>query len=311
MLYQRIEKSRSLPAFQAPSFGNWTKAQIGIGLLWSPWIVAFVKQASGVYQEFWLPKPSWDTVIQALKSFLNASTPTPEPASPTPGIWLLYALALCLGMLHYRKKPSQFLFLATLFVVPFLGELSVSIFRPIFYDRTLIWTTIPLLLILATGIAHLRYRFLIIVALGMFSTINLFSAADYYRFMRKEDWSTPAGYVANFAEKDDLVLFNASWGQIAFDYYFESYEDLYSIQVEKRGVPGDMFDSGTLEPKMTESDISRLIALIHEHDRVWLVYSHNWYTDPMGLIPQTLASEMELTRQRDFYGGRVQLYETP
>ncbi len=309
MLFQRIKKSGSLPAFQAPSFWNWVKAQIGIFLLWSPWIFAFINQASRVYQEFWLPKPSWDTVIQALGSFLSDST-LGQP-SQMQMIWILYALVLCLGLLHYRKKISRFLFLAALFAIPFLGELIVSIRRPIFYDRTLIWTTIPLFLVLAAGIAQLRFRFLIIVVVVILGTDNLFSAGDYYRFMQKEDWSTAAGYVANFAQKDDLVLFNATWVQIPFDYYFRTYENLYFIQVEKQGIPVDMFDSGILEPKMTDSDIPRLISLVNEHNRVWLVYSHNWYTDPMGLIPQTLASKMELTRKRDFYGGQVQLYETP
>ncbi len=304
-----IKKSGSLPAFQAPSFWNWVKAQIGIFLLWSPWIFAFINQVSRVYQEFWLPEPGWDTVIQTLGSFLNDTTL--DLSSQVQIIWILYALVLCLGVLHYREKISQFLFLAVLFAIPFLGELIVSIRRPIFYDRTLIWTMIPLFLVLAAGIAQLKFRFLIIAVVGILGTINLFSAGDYYRFMQKEDWSTAAGYVANFAQEGDLVLFNASWVQIPFDYYFKTCENLYFIQVEKRGVPVDMFDSGILEPKMTDSDIPRLISLMDEHDRVWLVYSHNWYTDPMGLIPQTLASKMELTRKRDFYGGQVQLYETP
>ena len=309
MLFQRIKKSGSLPAFQAPSFWNWVKAQIGIFLLWSPWIFFFIQQASRVYQEFWIPKPSWDTVIQVLESFLNDTT-LGQP-SQMQMIWILYALVLCLGLLHYRKKISPFLFLAALFAIPFLGELIVSIRRPIFYDRTLIWTTIPLFLVLAAGIAQLRFRFLMIVVVGILGTNNLFSASDYYRFMQKEDWSTAAGYVANFAQKDDLVLFNANWVQIPFDYYFKSYESQYDIQVEKHGVPEDMFASGILEPKMTESDIPWLISLLSGQKRVWLVYSHNWYTDPMGLIPQTLASGMKLIRQRDFYGGQVQLYGTP
>ena len=150
-----------------------------------------------------------------------------------------------------------------------------------------------------------------IAVLGILVTINLFFAGDYYRFMRKEDWSTAAGYVANFAEEDDLVLFNANWVQIPFDYYFETYERLYDIQVEKHGVPEDMFVSGVLEPKMTEKDIPGLIALLDGRERIWLVYSHNDYTDPMGFIPQTLASKMELSRQRDFFGGQVLLYEIP
>jgi hypothetical protein len=309
MLFQRVNRSGSQTAFQAPSFWNWVKAQIGIFLLWSPWLLVFVKQVSAVYQEFWLPKPDWDTIVQVLESFVNASMPF--RGSQVMVMWILYALLLWLGLVHYRKGISRFLFLATLFAVPFLGELIVSIRRPIFLDRTLIWTTIPLFLMLAAGIAQLRFRFLTIVVVGILATNNLFSAADYYRFAQKEDWSTAAGYVANFAQKDDLVLFNDAFGQIPFDYYFRKYEDLYSIQVEKHGLPVDLFDSGIVEPKMTTNDIPRLLSLISGRERVWLVYSHDWYTDPMGLIPQTLASKMTLTRKRDFYGGQVQLYETP
>ena len=307
MLFQRIKKSGSPSAFQAPSFWNWMKAQIGIFILWSPWISAFIIQASRVDQEFWLPPPSWDTVVQALRSLLNDSV----LGQPSQMIWILYALVLGLGLLHYRKNIARFLFLAALFIVPFLGELIVSIRRPIFYDRTLIWTTIPLILVLAAGVVQLRFRFLIIVVLGFLVTNNMFSVGDNYRFLQKEDWSTAAGYVAKFSEKDDLVLFNATWVQIPFDYYFKAYENKYFIQVEKHGIPVDLFDDGILEPKMTDSDIPKLISLLRGHDRVWLVYSHDWYTDPKGLIPQTLASQMTLIRERDFYGGKVQLYGNP
>ena len=96
--------------------------------------------------------------------------------------------------------------------------------------------------------------------------------------------------------------------EFRYSIIFKIYEDLYSIQVEKYGVPADLFDSGILEPKMTDSDIPKLLSLLRGHNRVWLVYSHNSYTDPIGLIPQTLASKMKLTQQRDFYGGQVQLY---
>jgi len=72
-----------------------------------------------------------------------------------------------------------------------------------------------------------------------------------------------------------------------------------------------LFDSSILEPKMTTNDIPGLISLVSRHDRVWLVYSHDSYTDPMGLIPQTLASKMKLIQKRDCYGVQVQLYETP
>jgi len=308
MLFQRLNKSGAQPAFQAPSFANWVKAQIGIFFLWSPWIFAFIRQARRVYQEFWIPKPSWDIVTQTLRYLLNASMPGQGSQVIIMGI---LCTVLCFGLVYYRKKLSIFLFLAALFAVPFLGELLVSIRRPIFLDKTLIWITIPLFLVLAAGIAQLRFRLLMIVVLGILATNYLFSTGDFYRFAQKEDWSTAAGYVANFAEKDDLVLFNSNSVEIPFDYYFRPYEKQYSLQVVKHGVPLDLFDSGILEPKMTTKDIPGLISLLSGHKRVWLVYSHNDYTDPMGLVPQTLASKMKLLRTRDFYGGQVQLYGTP
>lgn len=307
ILFQRLNKSGSPVGLQAPSLGNWVKAQIAIFLLWSPWLLAFIQQASRVDQEFWIPKPTWEIVIQTMRALLNASAPGQISDVMT---WILCAV-LCLGLVYYRKKLSMFLFLAALFATPVLGELLVSLRRPIFYDRTLIWITVPLFVVLAAGIVQLRFRPLMIVVLGTLVTNYLSSAGDIYRFVQKEDWRTAAGYVANFAQKDDLVLFNSNFVEIPFDYYFKAYEELYSVQVEKQGVPLDLLDSGIMEPRMKESDIPGLISMLRGHSRVWLVYSHDDITDPKGLIPQTLALQMKLIRTRDFYGGRVQLYGNP
>jgi hypothetical protein len=308
MLYRKTKKPVSTPTFQAPSPGNWVKAQIGIFLLWSPWMVAFIKQASRVYQEFWVPKPSWVSVIHTIGSFLNEFT---LAQSSQVVIWILYAVMLCISLVYYRNKFTQFTYLIALFAIPFLGELIVSVRRPIFLDRTLIWTMIPLFLILAAGIVQLRYRLLMLAVLAVLGINNLFSASDYFRFLQKEDWSYPAGFVAKWVQNEDLILFNAPWAQLPFDYYFKMYEDKYSIQVEKHGVPVDLFDSGVLEPKMTEGDIPRLISLLSGHKSVWMIYSQNSNTDPMDLISQTLASKMKFIFQRDFNGVQVQIYGAP
>jgi mannosyltransferase len=311
ILYQRMREGGPRPALLAPSISNWLKAQVGILLLWSPWLLAFARQAGGVYREFWMPAPTWSAMIEAIKSLLNAPTPVPGQTNQSPLIWVLFAVVLVLGVVYYRKKLSQLLFLVTLFAVPILAELIVSIRRPIFYDRTLIWISIPLFIMLAAGIAQLRFRPLVFLGLGVLVTLNLFSTSDYFRFSQRENWSDAAGYVAHFAEKEDLVLFNATWAQIPFDYYFKDFEDRYGVRVEKRGAPADLFESGVLEPKMMENDVPRLVSLLEGRKRAWLVYSHDWYTDPEKLVPQTLAANMKLTRQRDFYGGTVQLYEAP
>jgi len=296
-------------AFQAPSFSNWVIAQVAIVLLWSPWLGACLKQLAKVSDRFWIPAPTWDTVVGTLKALINASAPLPEAHARV--LWSIYAAVAILALFHYRKKLSQLLLLVTLVAVPFLVELLVSLQRPIFLDRTLIWTIIPLFLLLAAGIAQLKHRFLFIFGMGVLALINFFSVGDYFRFYHKEDWYTPAGYVALFAEKGDLLLFNSNFVVISFDYYFEEFEQQYRLEVERQGLPLDLYTDRVLEPEMTEADIPALLSIIEGRERVWLIYSHNDYTDPHGLIPQTLDSQLKLDRTRGFHGGTVRLYIAP
>ncbi|MRS03036.1 hypothetical protein EG832_07410, partial [bacterium] len=164
MLFQRKIKPGGQPAFQTPSFLNWVKSQGVILLLWIPWIIPFIKQSSAVYDRFWIPEPTWEAVLQVLKSLINPSAPL--PSNLTTGIWIFFGVVFILGFIRFRKKISHFVFLVILFAIPLGGELLVSIWRPIFSGRTLIWISIPLILLLAAGIARLKYRFLVIMVLG-------------------------------------------------------------------------------------------------------------------------------------------------
>jgi len=133
--------------------------------------------------------------------------------------------------------------------------------------------------------------------------VNGLSLQEYYDHFEKEQWDDAAAFVAERVEPDDLILFNATWVQIPFDFYFRS-----PHQVAEHGVPVDLFDRGILEPKMAASDLPRLRALIRGRERVWLVYSHDWYTDPEGLIPLALEEELDMLGRWDFYGLQVRLY---
>ena len=256
----------------------------------------------GVYREFWIPSPTWQTVVDTVKTFLSSFLP---PGVRWPAVvWGLYWVLAALGLLYFRRRPAILALLFILFLTPFAGEWLVSLRRPIFYDRTLIWTTIPLYLVLAAGIGQLRYRPYIIAAALMVLTVNGLSLREYYAHFEKEQWDDAAAFVAQRVQPDDLLLFNATWVQIPFDFYFR----LHNRPVAEHGLPVDLFDRGILEPKMAESDLPRLRSLIRGHNRIWLVYSHNWYTDPQNLIPPALDDELDLLNTWDFYGLQLHLY---
>lgn len=296
----------SLPPFSPPSLSNWLIAQVGAFLLWSPWLAPFVIQSIGVYAEFWIPAPTLWTVIGAMQNLLSAFWPHHGMAGAL--VWSMYALLIALGFNHLRRRPAIAFFLLALLLTPFIGEWLVSLRRPIFYDRTLIWTTIPLYLLLAFGLAPLRFRpslfFMGVVALAAIQGASL---REYYDNFQKEQWREAAAYVAQHVQEGDLILFNATWVQIPFDFYYKAYH----LPTERRGVPVDLFDRGELEPKMMEDDLPRLQSLVQNRKRVWLVYSHDWYTDPQKLIPTALEEKFRLLDRRLFYGVDLRLYGAP
>jgi hypothetical protein len=280
-------------------------AQVGAFLLWSPWLAAFIVQAAGVYQEFWIPAPTFRTVVETVGTFLCDFLP--EQIRWADAVWFLYGILALLGGFGLRRRPAHLALLLTLFLTPLAGEWLVSLRRPIFYDRTLIWASIPMYLLLAVGINQLRYRPYILAVVGMLATINGLSLREYYTHFEKEQWDAAAAYVAQHVENEDMILFNATWVQIPFDFYFRS----ANRPVAEHGVPVDLFDRGILEPKMAASDLPRLRTLIRGRQRIWLVYSHNWYTDPQNLIPAALEKELKLLDRREFYGLQVCLYGVP
>jgi asparagine N-glycosylation enzyme membrane subunit Stt3 len=286
---------------------HWLLAQMAVVLLWLPWLPAFVAQAAGVYRRFWLPAPTLGTVLSVISEFLCAFLPLPLPGILAVDIALFAVLLV--GIRRLRPRPAHGALLGTVFVIPLLTEWVVSLWRPILYARTLIWISIPLYLMLAVGLrgieARLPSRTGCLAALIVLLAGNGLALHNYYEHFEKEEWDDAAAVVAQHVQPDDVLLFNDAWGQIPFDYYFRR---LYNGPVVEHGLPVDLFDRGVLEPRMTERDLSRVSALIRGRERVWLVYSHDWYTDPQGLVPGALEEKLSVLDGWDFYGLRVLLY---
>ena len=55
--------------------------------------------------------------------------------------------------------------------------------------------------------------------------------------------------------------------------------------------------------------LPRLADLIAGRKRVWLVYSHSWYTDPQGIITRYLDATLDKQAERAFNGLSILSYE--
>jgi len=196
------------------------------------------------------------------------------------------------------ERDRAAVLLLCLFLVPHLVALLVSLRSPIYAERPLIWTTLPYFVLVAAGIravggtlgrsvldfltfrrsaglaglvsiVRLGVQLLVLVAILGLSSLSL---NGYYFWFQKEAWDEAALHVAEQARPGEMILFNATWVQIPFEYYYERYE----LDSLLKGLPVDLFDRGELEPAMEEADVPRIQELLAGRDQVWLVYSHNW-----------------------------------
>ncbi|SHK74380.1 Dolichyl-phosphate-mannose-protein mannosyltransferase [Pseudonocardia thermophila] len=276
---------------------------LGLGLAgWLPWLPGFLKQAGQVDAEFWLPPPTLGALAEHLRNMLSAHAPGPLTA-----VVALAAVGLAVaGCLRLRGRPEALLLLA-LFAGPLLLELLASIRRPIFYSQTLIWTSVPLIVLAAVALSRIRRRALVAAATAALLVLNTVSLVSYYRAGSTEDWEGAALYLAEAAEPGDLVLFNAGWTRIPFDFYYTG----VGPRIDEHGVPAELFERGVLEPRMTQADVPRIDELLRGHRRVWLVYSHDWYTDPDGIVGRHLDSVLERVAEQRFTAIVLREYALP
>ncbi len=243
------------------------------------------------------------------------------------------------GRSHFTRPGAggSAILLFCLFAIPHLIALLVSMRSPVYAERPLIWTTLPYFLLIGAGIQILggpaltrlysalrgasdwakaeggrhfddildstRLGAQLFVLLAIV-TLSGFCLHGYYYFFPKEGWDKAAAYIAEQVEPGDLILFNATWVQVPFEYYFKR----YGLETELKGLPVDLFEGGQLEPEMEESDVPRVQEILAGRERVWLIYSHNWYSDPDGIVPLALGALFREEEQTQLVGIQISRY---
>lgn len=273
--------------------------------LWLPWLGNFVRQSLKVDQDFWIGATGTAQILDALRRLLADHVPVESVVT----LWLL--LALLLGLVGWRrfvqmqKVTGSLLFSFAL--LPFAAEVLIGLRRPLLHPPSLIWTTLPLYLLVALGInwvaqpGNTLRRWLLIVGVSLAAAVNGIGLIDYYQFVEKEQWADVAQFVNQYASANDLILFNATWVQLPFEYYAQR----DGLNAELRGMPGDLFDREVSEPKMRAADLPYLRQLITGRRRVWLIYSHDWYTDPQQITLNELRTQLHEEQFKAFESVRV------
>jgi len=268
---------------ERPSFlREFAVAAAGAALLYLPWMPVFFRHVTAVNAGFWLPAPTATVVAFSLCSLV---------ASPffmgTPGYvlgWGFYGTAL--GGLRGRRDLA--LLVVALF--PPVGELLVSLHRPLFYAQTFQYILIPVFVLVSAALTRLPSRAgLAAAALALAALLPGLQKTETQ--LAKEDWRGAVAWMASGVGPDELVVVHPGFLGVGLERYAASAPWMDRVR---------LVDAGD----MTRDPMPRAAvrAELRTKDGLWLIFRHGgdegWFAD----------LERDFTRGESFRSRGVEVH---
>jgi len=170
----------------------------------------------------------------------------------------------------------------------------VSIWRPIFLAKTMIWAAPPLLVAVAMGLLSLRHRALRATTLAALVLLAGVGLHGYYERPDLESWDQAAAHVDAALRPGDTIVFSVDFLQHAFDRYHVAPPTLAVHEVGLTGTPEDLF----LLPQIADTS-----------SRVWLVASPVHPQPSTDAVVAALGASGQLLQIDQFDGVSVYLFD--
>ncbi len=295
------------------SLQPWVSSQVGILLLYLPWLPIAFRQAANP------PVPPWRTFTGFAQAGVESWTALSFGQSVDPKIvWPLLLLALTLFVLGlfslFRAQVSDSWFvplsLAGHTLLPILLIYLFSLIVPLFHVRYVFTYSPPFYLLLAVGLSQLPRKSLVALSLLLILGASAYSIYNFHfdPLYVSDDHRGAVEYLEERLRSKDAVLINAGYAYPTFLYYYEgpiawrgrlvNYQDVADMgegtMVLQTGSIGGQATLGWGNPNSdfyatTEEETARsLEEVFSRHPRVWVFRIYDTVTDPEGFMRRWL-----------------------
>jgi len=199
-------------------------------------------------------------------------------------------------------KPGRRWLLVGLLLVwlllPAIGIYVVSLRRPLFADRYLIWTMPAFLGLVGLGVAALQrtWRPLGAATLAALAALNLAATAGQMARPIKSDFRGAAAYVMAQKQPGDRLLFQIPYNRYTFSYY--------------SGELDEWLDGPYTNHGMSAAELDALMTRATAHlSAVWLIASEAPMWDERGLTEAWLDAHGTITHRAAFARVTVTRYQ--
>lgn len=293
------------------------RAWIGIALAVLPLLIFVGKTGAGPIR--WITRPSVRDLFEFYEHLSGGST------------WILPVLyiAICLapalpaGKKLFERAQSweawrtQFLLIWLFFPVALTALLSVA--RPVFLDRYMIFCLPPLLILVAAGLARLRHPWTLgaaLVVLLLFSSQGVFYVYGN-DFDKERDASGAAtGFILDHSQPGDGVVFYIPATRVAYEFFRSERagQNTASPDFTQPFGPEILFPhhaAGLDYRDFTGKPTPELLRSMGNYPRVWVMLMNNGGANPdptTVMITGTLAGSFPRVQKWKSPKVEVQLY---
>jgi mannosyltransferase len=168
--------------------------------------------------------------------------------------------------------------------IPIILALSISlILQPIYLPKYLILVSPAFYLLISHGLAKMKPKISYILVLILLIDSVLISYSYYTQF-NKEQWREAASYIQEREDVGDLIIINAPWLEINFEHYYNGSNVIRGVQ--------------------TVDQLNEALLTV-EHQKLWLILSHDTVADPDGQVKKELDNTYQLNSKNEFMSQNI------
>lgn len=292
-------------------------------VIYLPWFINFLSQSANASLRFWTEHPSLETIKSLFQMVLFYKAQWEH-------ISIVAIVVLIIAFTRIVSSGDRRIFaLGWMILCPVIFSYVYSLYRtPIFVERTLLYISIPLFIIIGTilptegfSLAALRidkrilYRWItgasVIVVL---SVLNIQAWHYEQSVVTKENFRQAAFSVQQqlpHLTHPSMVVYSNPIIEPLFDFYWKNMfpaaaVDTYSVPCHYGNVPRG---NSNLEPLISDRDINLLAGSLIKTETVAVIFSHYWYVDPSKLLLTYFETNWRFVKGMDFHGVSVRYYE--
>ncbi|MCS6844999.1 MAG: glycosyltransferase family 39 protein [Caldilineales bacterium] len=243
------------------------------------------------------PAVSLPTMAEAMVVGFTLGVAIPPSVLPLALAIFLLLAGLLLSGEGRRAAPRLSLMLAAWLAGPLLLLFAISLRKPMFTDRYLIWTLPAAAMTAAVGVAAVgrSWRRLGWAVLALLVGLGLAAGWRQTHTPIKSDFRAAAAHVRAHAQPGDRLLFLIPHIRPTFEYYAGPQPD---------GVDGPYTNGGMTEAQLAEE----MARSLQGASAVWLVASEAELWDRRGLVRAWLEAHGQVTHDRELTRVRVTRY---